>query len=173
MIGKTVLYLMVGLFFFGTAYAENRAYLLDVFDHITNDQWTAYTAFSPDKYIITHGGGNRLSVMVKATWMCYGDTSSYKPVCPMPKPKNPKFKVGDKVEVLLEKHITQGWVGTVELSLYRDDLKSNVYGVRFSTKRKLYNRYYEFNLKLKKAFTVISPPLAETSPEGEQPTPQQ
>ena len=65
----------------------------------------------------------------------------------MPEPKEGGFKVGDTVEVTLEKHMTQGWKGVVELALWRDDLKSNVYGVRFGTKKQMFGRYFEFNLK--------------------------
>ena len=64
----------------------------------------------------------------------------------MPKPKQPKFKVGEKVKIGLEKHLTEGWEGLVELSLWRDDLNSNVYGIRFGDKKQMYGRYYEFNL---------------------------
>ena len=149
------------------ALAENRAYLLEVYDHISKRKFEVSTLFSPDKYIITHGGGNRLTAIIKATWMCYGDTSGHKPACPMPKAKDPIFRKGDLVEVLLEKHMTQGWLGYVELSLYREDLKSNVYGIRFGKKRNLYNRYYEFNLKLIKMATVEVKEEKPKETEGE------
>lgn len=133
-----------------TARAEYRAYLLEVYDQILGKQWEAATGFTPDQYLNTHGGGNRLSTMIKATWMCYGDRSRYQPVCKMPPPKDPKIEVGDQVEITLDKHMTQGWKGTVELGLWRQDLKSNVYGVRFGERKDLYGRYFEFDLKLTK-----------------------
>lgn len=129
------------------AYAEYRAYLLEVYDHIDRKKWDAVTGFPPDQYILTHGGGNRLSAFMKATWHCFGDTSGYLQPCPMPAPKNPLFQKGDQVKIALEKHVTEGWIGIVEIILYRSDLKSNIYGVRFGEKRKLYNRYYEINLE--------------------------
>lgn len=129
------------------AVAEYRAYLIEVYDHILKKKWEEYTGFSPDKYITTHGGGNRVSAFVKATWMCYGDTSDYKPVCPIPDPIEPKFQEGQQVKITLKKHITEGWIGTVELAYYQAGVMSNVYGVRFGKKRQLYNRYFEFNLE--------------------------
>ena len=118
-----------------------------VYDHIDNRQWETATGFSPDEYILTHGGKNRLSAYVKATWHCYGDTSGFQKPCAMPKAIEPLFKKGEHVQIVLEKHVTDGWRGTVELSLFRKDLNSNVYGVRFDDKRALYNRYFEMNLK--------------------------
>jgi hypothetical protein len=127
--------------------AEYRAYLVEVYDHIAKKKWDETTGFSPDLYITTHGGGNRLSVFVKATWQCYGDTSNFQPSCPMPEPIQPVFQKGEQVKITLEKHITQGWIGTIELAYFQADVKSNVYGVRFGEKRQLYNRYFEFNLE--------------------------
>ncbi|MDT8447878.1 MAG: hypothetical protein RRB13_13385 [bacterium] len=132
------------------AKAEYRAYLLEVYDQIMGKQWEAATGFAPDLYINTHGGGNRLSAIIKATWMCYGDLSRYQPVCRMPPPKDPKIEVGDEVEIRLEKHMTLGWKGVVELGLWREDLKSNVYGVRFGDRKNMYGRYFEFDVKLVK-----------------------
>ena len=128
-------------------FAEYRAYLIEVYDHILKKKWEERTGFSTDKYIHTHGGGNRVSAFVKATWMCYGDTSDYAEVCPIPDPLQPKFQKGDRVKITLEKHITQGWIGVVELGYYQAGVNSNVYGVRFGEKRQLYNRYFEFNLE--------------------------
>lgn len=141
--GLTILCLVV---FNGIAWAEYRAYLIEVYDHIEKKKWDAITGFSPDQYILTHGGAQRLSFFIKATWHCYGNTAGYKPACPMPAPKKPKFQKGETVQVVLDKHVTDGWKGVVELSLYRKELKSNVYGVRFGKQKVLYNRYYEFNL---------------------------
>lgn len=141
------LFLMIALIGSTSVYGEYRAYLLEVYDHILKKKWEERTGFSTDKYITTHGGGNRVSAFVKATWMCYGDTSDYREVCPLPQPIQPKFKNGDRVKINLEKHITQGWIGIVEISYYQAGVKSNVYGVRFGAKRQLYNRYFEFNLE--------------------------
>lgn len=139
--------LLLSLFLFPfSLFAEYRAYLIEVHDHITQKSTVERTGFSPDKYILTHGGGNRLTAFTKATWVCYGDTSGIKPTCPMPKPIQPRFKVGDRVKVTLEKHLNQNWVGVVELAYYQKGVRSNVYGVRFGDKRQVYNRFFEFNL---------------------------
>jgi len=149
------LFILVFLMLAQPVFAEYRAFLIEIWDHVQKKHWETATGFSPDKYILTHGGGNRLSTLVKATWVCYGDTSKKKP-CPMPKAKKPQFKKGDKVKVMLKKHLSEGWIGTVELSLYRQDLKSNVYGLRFADYRKSYGRYYEFNLEKAPAQTKDS-----------------
>ncbi|MBU3914801.1 hypothetical protein KKA14_04640, partial [bacterium] len=94
-----------------------------------------------------HGGGNRLSAFVKATWRCHGDTSQFISACPMPNPIEPLFNKGDWIKVKLEKHLTQGWIGVIELAYYQAGVKSNVYGVRFGQKRQLYQRYFEFDLE--------------------------
>jgi hypothetical protein len=142
-----VLLVIIFILFSSNLRAEYRAYLLEVYDHILKKQWEERSGFSPDKYVLSHGGGNRLSVYVKATWVCYGDTSNFQPACPLPEPKKPLFKQGDWVKINLEKHITEGWIGEIELVYYQADIKSNVYGVRFGQKTKLYNRYFEFNLE--------------------------
>ncbi len=144
------------------AQAEYRGYLIEVYDHILQKKWDAATGFDPQHYVVTHGGGNRLSVLLKATWVCYGDTGHYTPTCPMPAAKEPKFKLGEVVEIGLSKHMTEGWRGKVELSLWRSDLKANVYGIRFGDKKQMYGRYYEFNLK-----KTVSETPAATEAEGE------
>lgn len=143
------------------AFGEYRAFLIEVYDHIDKKKFEQVTGFSPDKYIITHGGGNRFSVFVKATWMCYGDTSKFKQPCPMPDPIQPKFQKGQRVKIKLEKHITQGWIGVIELAYFQGSVNSNVYGVRFGEKRQLYNRYYEFDLENAAPATPVPPAEGE------------
>ena len=128
-------------------YAEYRAYELEVFDRVVNTSRKVITTFSPSDYVQTHGGPQRIGIIIRASWICYGDTSQYKNVCPMPKAINPRFKEGDKVQVVLEKHLTHQWVGVIENSFFRPGLRSNVYGVRFADKGSLYTRFYESNLK--------------------------
>ncbi len=170
---KSIIIIFIFTLFGTSLLAESRAYLLDVFDHVTKDQWEIKTNFAPDTYINTHGGRYRLSVMIKATWMCYGDNSHFNPPCKMPKPRKPRFKVGDSVKVTLDKHLTRGWTGKVVISLYRADLKSNVYGVNFGGKRKLYNRYYEFNLNNNLQIDINEPAIGQPGPfAGSQPATQ-
>ncbi len=130
------------------AWAEYRAYELEVFDREEQRSEIITTTFSPSDYILSHGGPRRIGVILRASWMCYGDTSLYKPVCPQPVPINPRFLVGDKVQVVLKHHVTDQWTGVIENSFYRPDLRSNVYGVRFPDRKNLYTRYYEANLQL-------------------------
>jgi len=129
------------------AFAEYRAYELEVFDRIVNTSRKVITSFSPSDFIQVNGGPQRIGIIIRASWICYGDTSLHKKVCPMPKAINPRFQEGDRVQIVLKKHLTDQWLGIIENSFFRPGLRSNVYGVRFSQRGNLYTRYYESNLK--------------------------
>jgi len=129
------------------AFAEYRAYELEVFDRIVNTSRKVITSFSPSDFIQVNGGPQRIGIIIRASWICYGDTSLYKKVCPMPKAINPRFQDGDRVQIVLKKHLTDQWLGVIENSFFRPGLRSNVYGVRFTERGNLYTRYYESNLK--------------------------
>ena len=131
----------------GAAFAEYRAYELEVFDRIVNTSRKVITSFSPSDFIQVNGGPQRIGIIIRASWICYGDTSLHKKVCPMPKAINPRFQEGDRVQIVLKKHLTDQWLGVIENSFFRPGLRSNVYGVRFSQRGNLYTRYYESNLK--------------------------
>ena len=130
-----------------SAFAEYRAYELEVFDRIANTSRRVITSFSPSDFIQVNGGPQRTGVIIRASWICYGDTSLYKIVCPQPKAINPRFQPGDRVQIALKKHLTDQWIGVIENSFFRPGLRSNVYGVRFAERGNLYTRYYESNLK--------------------------
>ena len=137
------------------AHAEYRAYELEVTDILDcklNKREKCRTArvitsTSPDLYAQFNGGEQRVGVLVLATWMCYGDTSGYREVCGRPPARNAKFAAGDDVRVTLQKHITTGWKGKVELAYYQADIQSNVYGVRFPDRQNAYLRYFEKDLE--------------------------
>ncbi len=129
------------------AFAEYRAYELEVFDRIVNTSRKVITSFSPSDFIQVNGGPQRIGIIIRASWICYGDTSLHKKVCPMPKAINPRFQEGERVQIVLKKHLTDQWLGVIENSFFRPGLRSNVYGVRFSQRGNLYTRYYESNLK--------------------------
>jgi len=128
-------------------FAEYRAYELEVFDRIVNTSRKVITSFSPTDFIQVNGGPQRIGIIIRASWICYGDTSLYKKVCPTPKAINPRFQQGDRVQIVLKKHLTDQWLGVIENSFFRPGLRSNVYGVRFTERGNLYTRYYESNLK--------------------------
>ena len=130
-----------------TGFAEYRAYELEVFDRIVNTSRKVITSFSPSDFIQVNGGPQRIGIIIRASWICYGDTSLHKKVCPMPKAINPRFQEGERVQIVLKKHLTDQWLGVIENSFFRPGLRSNVYGVRFSQRGNLYTRYYESNLK--------------------------
>ena len=129
------------------AFAEYRAYELEVFDRIVNTSRKVITSFSPSDFIQVNGGPQRIGIIIRASWICYGDTSLHKKVCPMPKAINPRFQEGERVQIVLKKHLTDQWLGVIENSFFRPGLRSNVYGVRFTERGDLYTRYYESNLK--------------------------
>jgi hypothetical protein len=139
----------------GLARAEYRAYeleVIDVYDCAVNKRErcrsaAVRTGLAPDLYQRTHGGEQRISVLLLATWMCRGDTSNYEPVCPRPAPRDGKFGPGDQVRVKLARHISNGWIGVVEVAYYQQSVRSNVYGVRFADRQDAYLRYYEKDLE--------------------------
>ena len=65
----------------------------------------------------------------------------------MPKAINPRFQEGDRVQIVLKKHLTDKWFGVIENCILRPGLRSNVYGLLFTERGNLYTRYYESNLK--------------------------
>ena len=129
------------------AFAEYRAYELEVFDKVSNRREIVRTSFSPNDYVFSNGGPQRVGVIIRASWICYGDTSNYKTLCPTPEPINPRYKVGERVQVILNHHVSHQWFGVVDNIYFRPDLKSNVYGVRFPDRQNLYTQYYEATLQ--------------------------
>jgi len=144
---RTYLSVIFFLLSASTLFAEYRAYELEVFDRIVNSSRKVITSFSPTDFIQVNGGPQRIGIIIRASWICYGDTSLYKKVCPTPKAINPRFQQGDRVQIVLKKHLTDQWLGIIENSFFRPGLRSNVYGVRFTERGNLYTRYYESNLK--------------------------
>ena len=144
---RTNLTLMLFLLSTTMLFAEYRAYELEVFDRIVNSSRKVITSFSPSDFIQVNGGPQRIGIIIRASWICYGDTSLNKKVCPTPKAINPRFQQGDQVQIVLKKHLTDQWLGVIENSFFRPGLRSNVYGVRFAERGNLYTRYYESNLK--------------------------
>lgn len=128
-------------------HAEYRAYELEVYDRIARKREIIRTSFSPSDYLLLNGGAQRIGVIIRASWMCWGDTSHFKNICSPPPPISPRFEVGDKVQVVLKKHVSDQWIGTIENVFYRPDLRSNIYGIRFLEQKNLYTRYYEANLQ--------------------------
>ncbi|HUJ73756.1 MAG TPA: hypothetical protein VL359_02815 [bacterium] len=137
------------------ARAEYRAYELevaDVLDCRLNKRTQCntsrlVTAMSPELYVSANGGPERTAVVLLATWMCRGDTSDFREVCPRPPARKPKFQPGEQVRVKLKHHITDGWSGKVELAYYQQSVGSNVYGVRFADRQNVYERYFEKDLE--------------------------
>ncbi|MEC9461408.1 MAG: hypothetical protein VYD14_09405, partial [SAR324 cluster bacterium] len=79
------LLVMLSLLSTSTLFAEYRAYELEVFDRIANTSRKVITSCSPSDFIQVNGGPQRIGIIIRASWICYGDTSLYKKVCPTPK----------------------------------------------------------------------------------------
>lgn len=143
-----------GLLAAPAALAEYRAYELEIYDlydcrlnkRVTCRKTKILTGLAPNLYQGTHGGPYHIGVLMLATWMCYGDTSFYDAVCPRPGARKPRFSVGDSIKIKLDRHITEGWVGRIELAYYQQSVRSNVYGIRFNDRRGVYLRYFEKDL---------------------------
>jgi len=158
------------------ARAEYRSYELevtDVLDCKLNKREKCrsarvLTSMSPDLYTQTNGGEGRIGVQLLATWMCYGDTSGYREVCPRPAPRNAKFNSGDEVRITLKKHITDGWRGKIEVAYYQGDIQANVYGVRFADRQNAYLRYFEKDLE-RMAAAPPATPSPPAAPQAEPP----
>jgi hypothetical protein len=158
--------LLLGLLRAGPARAEYRAYELEVADlyqcRLEKQQVCKTnrirTALDPATYVRMHGGEVRMASILLATWMCYGDTSNYREVCPTPPARKPKFNLGEEVVVSLGKHISEGWRGKVEVAYYQASVRSNVYGVRFADRKNVYARYFEKDLRKAAAAAPRSAP---------------
>ena len=135
-----------GLFAATAVRAEYRAYELEVVDiyecRIKEEdpcgRNVVRTALSPELYTRTHGGPDRLGVVMLATWMCYGDTSNYRDMCPRPAPRNGRFSAGDTVLIALSRHISEGCEGTLEVAYFQRSVSSIVYGVRIAERQIVY-----------------------------------
>jgi len=170
------------LLFSTPARAEYRAYeheIIDLVECRLKKQKPCKTArvltsMPADLYERTHGGADRIAVLMIATWMCHGDTSNFRQVCSRPPARKPRFKAGEDVVITLGKHITNGWRGKVEVAYYQASLRSNIYGVRFAERSNIYARYFEKDLAKpgsKEAEAVTGPApaaaaTAETVPEA-------
>ncbi len=145
---------LLGILWALPAWAEFRAYELEVTDILEcrlkkREQCKSLrvlTSMAPDLYTRTHGGPGRIGAVMMATWVCWGDTSNFRAVCPRPPPRKPRFAVGDEVSVRLRQHITEGWRGKVEIAYFQRSVSSNVYGVRFADRQGVYARYFEKDL---------------------------
>ena len=66
--------LMLFLLSASVLFAEYRAYELEVFDRIANSSRKVITSFSPTDFIQVNGGPQRIGIIIRASWICYGDT---------------------------------------------------------------------------------------------------
>ena len=87
MIKKTIFILLLSLSF--TVQAEYRAYQYLVTNKIqtASDQPNSKlitTTLSPRSYLSYNGGKQLIKIELVRTWICPGDTSNFKNICPSP-----------------------------------------------------------------------------------------
>jgi hypothetical protein len=68
------------------AHAEYRAFELVIADSATGQERTEISSLTPVQYRRYHNVKATEQVSYRHTWMCKGNTSHLKPVCPNPKP---------------------------------------------------------------------------------------
>jgi hypothetical protein len=67
------------------ARAEYRAFELVLTDPTTGQEKVVVSTLDPWQYVIYHPVGPQVQVIYRSTWMCRGNTSNFKPICPNPK----------------------------------------------------------------------------------------
>lgn len=67
------------------AHAEYRAFELVITDPTTGQEQLITSTLDPWQYVIYHPTKPEAQVTYRATWMCKGNTSHFKPICPNPK----------------------------------------------------------------------------------------
>lgn len=79
-----MLFWIAVLFHFTAAQAEYRAFELVITDPTTGQERIVISSMNPFEYRRFHPVKIDEQVTYRATWMCKGNTSHFKPVCPKP-----------------------------------------------------------------------------------------
>ncbi len=72
------------LFFFNLSHAEYRAFELVIANSTSGQERVVISTLDPRRYRKYYPVRADETVTYSATWMCKGNTSSHKPVCPKP-----------------------------------------------------------------------------------------
>jgi hypothetical protein len=67
------------------AHAEYRAFELVITDPAGGQERVEISTLDPAQYVMYHPIRPDERVTYRATWMCRGNTSHFKPICPNPK----------------------------------------------------------------------------------------
>ena len=86
--------LITSIFTPALLHARYRAVRLEIKDTLTGETHEIVTSLSPETYL-NHFEGERTfrEITILETWMCWGDTSHFKPICPDPRQSE---KIADK-----------------------------------------------------------------------------
>ena len=77
--------LLAMVFLFSTsALAEYRAYRLILLNTETGDEKVVLSTFDHIQYKGYYYLGSNIQVLYDTSWMCWGNTSYHKPICPQP-----------------------------------------------------------------------------------------
>jgi len=75
--------------FFGFARAEYRAFELVIVNSTTGQERVERSSLDPKQYTRYYPVKVDEAVTYRATWMCRGNTSHAKPLCPQPDTRSP------------------------------------------------------------------------------------
>lgn len=82
--------LALGLFIFSiNGFAEYRAYELLLVDTATGQESVIISTFDHIQYPGYHPIGPTQTLSYLDSWMCYENTSGFKPICPKPEEREP------------------------------------------------------------------------------------
>jgi len=96
---KIFLYIISLIFCFtGILNARYRAYKLEIKNSLNDESYEITTTLSPEAYLV-YGGANKSfhEITVLSTWMCWGNTSYFKQICP-----DPREQEEESSEVIIE-----------------------------------------------------------------------
>ncbi|MCB0406568.1 MAG: hypothetical protein KDD34_00110 [Bdellovibrionales bacterium] len=81
---RKIIFLLTGLLLSSPALAEYRAYQLVIVNETTGSEKRILSTFDHIQYRGYFGLAPGEQVFYEKSWMCYGNTSYHKPICPPP-----------------------------------------------------------------------------------------
>lgn len=79
-----MIFLIAQVWFMSTAQAEYRAFELVISNPTTGQERVVISTMEPRRYRRYHPVKMEEQVVYRDTWMCKGNTSGHKPICPKP-----------------------------------------------------------------------------------------
>jgi len=89
----STLFILIPLLFTTTLEARYRAYKLSIKDTVSGEKYQVVTSLPPEVYIMYYEANRAFrTTTVVSTWMCWGNTSYLKPICPNPRDEDNNIK---------------------------------------------------------------------------------